>query len=165
LTVPEVRCVLLAMAEPDEEKRVFQLRWSVWRRTHQAVAARCKKASRAAKRALGQERASGSDAGEPKLTAIAPEEAPLTDEEWEMVEPLIPQRPPAGRTYNDHRTVLGGILWVARTGSSWREMPEEYGKWETAYRRYELWLKQGLWQCILQALREESLPGPATRKP
>ena len=82
-----------------------------------------------------------------------------------MVEPLIPQRPPAGRTYNDHRTVLGGILWVARTGSSWREMPEEYGKWETAYRRYELWLKQGLWQCILQALREESLPGPATRKP
>ena len=157
--------MLLAMAEPDEEKRVFQLRWSGWRRTHQAVAARCKKASRAAKRAFGQERASGSDAGEPKLTAIAPEEAPLTDEEWEMVEPLIPQRPPAGRTYNDHKTVLGGILWVARTGSSWREMPEEYGKWETAYRRYELWLKQGLWQCILQALREESLPGPATRKP
>ena len=157
--------MLLAMAEPDEEKRVFQLGWSVWRRAHQAVATRCKKVSRAAKRALGQERASGSDAGEPKLTAIAPEEAPLTDEEWEMVEPLIPQRSPAGRTYNDHRTVLGGILWVARTGSSWREMPEEFGKWETAYRRFELWLKQGLWQCILQALRVESLPGPATRKP
>ena len=165
MTVPEVRCVLLAMAEPDEEKRAFQLGWSVWRRAHQAVAARCKKASRAAKRALGQERPSGSDAGESKLTAIAPEEAPLTDEEWEMVEPLIPQRPPTGRTYNDHRTVLGGILWVARTGSSWREMPEEFGKWETAYRRYELWLKQGLWQRILQALGEESLPGPATRKP
>jgi putative transposase of IS4/5 family DUF4096 len=110
--------VLLAMAEPDEEKRVFQLGWSVWRRAHQAVAARCKKASRATKRALGRERPSGSDAGEPRTTAIAPEEAPLTDEEWEMVEPLIPQRPPAGRTYNDHRTVLGGILWVARTGSS-----------------------------------------------
>jgi hypothetical protein len=120
--------VLLAMAEPDEEKRVFQLGWSVWRRAHQAVAARCKKASRATKRALGRERPSGSDAGEPRTTAIAPEEAPLTDEEWEMVEPLIPQRPPAGRTYNDHRTVLGGILWVARTGSSWREMPEEFGK-------------------------------------
>ena len=116
--------MLLAMAEPDEEKRVFQLGWSVWRRAHQAVAARCKKASRATKRALSRERPSGSDAGEPRTTAIAPEEAPLTDEEWEMVEPLIPQRPPAGRTYNDHRTVLGGIQWVARTGSSWREMPE-----------------------------------------
>ena len=157
--------VLLAMAEPDEEKRVFQLGWSVWRRAHQAVAARCKKASRATKRALSRERRpSGSDAGEPRTTAIAPEEAPLTDEEWEMVEPLIPQRPPAGRTYNDHRTVLGGIQWVARTGSSWREMPEEFGKWETAYRRYELWLKQGLWQRILAALGEEALPGPATKE-
>jgi hypothetical protein len=164
LTVPEVRCVLLAIAEPDEEKRVFQLGWSVWRRAHQAVAARCKKASRAAKRALSRERLSGSDAGGPKRTAIAPEEAPLTDEEWEMVEPLIPQRPPAGRTYNDHRTVLGGILWVARTGSSWREMPEEFGKCETAYRRYELWLEKGLWQRILEALGEESLPGPATKE-
>ncbi len=164
MTVPEVRCVLLAMAEPDEEKRGFQLGWSVWRRAHQAVAARCKKASRAAKRALGQKRPSGSDAGEPKPTAIAPEEAPLTDEEWEMVEPLIPQRPPAGRTYNDHRTVLGGILWVARTGSSWREMPEEFGKWETAYRRYELWLRRGLWERILRALGEEGLLEPTTTK-
>src|SRR3712207_2056360 len=156
--------VLLAMAEPDEEKRVFQLGWSVWGRAHQAVAARCKKASRPTKRALSRERPSRSDAGEPRTTAIAPEEARLTDEEWEMAEPLIPQRPPAGRTYNDHRTVLGGILWVARTGSSWREMPEEFGKWETAYRRYELWLKQGLWQRILAALGEEALPGPATKE-
>ncbi len=75
---------------------------------------------------------------------LSPEGAPLTDKEWEIVEPLIPHKPPLGRPYHDHRTVLGGILWVARTGSSWREMPEEYGKWETAYRRYELWLKQGL---------------------
>ena len=67
--------------------------------------------------------------------------------------------------YNDHGTVLGGIIWVARTGSSWREMPEEFGKWESAYRRYELWLRQGLWQLILQALGEEALPGPATKEP
>jgi transposase len=46
-------------------------------------------------------------------------------------------------TWGDHRAVLGGILWVARTGSSWREMPEEYGKWESAYRRHELWVTQG----------------------
>jgi hypothetical protein len=157
--------VLLAMAEPEEEKRAFRLGWSVYRRAHQAVAKRCKKASRAAKRALSRERLSGSDVGGgPKITAIAPEGAPLTDEEWEMVEPLIPQRPPAGRRYHDHRKVLGGILWVARTGSSWREMPEEFGKWETAYRRYELWLEQGLWQRILEALGEESLPGPVTKE-
>ena len=40
-------------------------------------------------------------------------------------------------------------------------MPEEFGKWETSYRRYELWEKQGLWQRILEALGEESLPGPS----
>jgi transposase len=61
--------------------------------------------------------------------------------------------------------VLGGILWVARTGSSWREMPEKYGKWETAYRRHELWIKQGLWQRILRVLGEEDLPGPAAKEP
>jgi len=77
---------------------------------------------------------------------------------------LPPQRGGVGRPPNDHRIVLGGILWVARTGSSWREMPEEYGKWETAYRRHELWLEQGLWQCILRGLGEEDLPGPATKQ-
>ena len=62
-----------------------------------------------------------------------------------MVEPLGAQAAHAGRPYNDHRTVVNGVgHGVARTGSSWREMPEEFGKWESAYRRYELWLGQGL---------------------
>ncbi len=153
------------MAELDEEKRAFRLGWSSWRRAHQeAVAARCKKASRAAKRALGREGPS-QDGGKLKTTTLSPEGNPLSDEEWEMIEPLIPHKPPAGRPYHDHRKVLSGMLWVARTGSSWREMPEEYGKWETAYRRYELWLKQGLWRQILEALDENLLPGPATSKP
>lgn len=151
---------MLAMAEAEEEKRAFQLGWSTWRRAHQAVAARCRKAALSAKRALGREGSSEDHMG-PKVVALSPEGAPLTDGEWEVLDPLIPHKPPAGRPYNEHRTVLGGILWVARTGSSWREMPEEFGKWETAYRRYELWLKQGLWQRILQALGEEALPGPA----
>ena len=86
---------------------------------------------------------------------LFPDGAPLTDKAWEIVEPLIPRKPPAGRPYHDHRKVLGGIPWVMRTGSSWREMPEEFGKWETAYRHYELWLRQGLWERILRALGEE----------
>lgn len=151
------------MAEPEEEKRAFRLGWSTWRRAHQAVAARYRKASRAAKRAFCGESALEDRTG-PHATILSPEEAPLTDAEWELVKPLIPQRPPAGRRYHDHRQVLGGILWVARTSSSWREMPEEFGKWETAYRRYELWVKQGLWPRILRALGEEELPGPATKK-
>ncbi|CAA9445624.1 MAG: hypothetical protein AVDCRST_MAG01-01-4050 [uncultured Rubrobacteraceae bacterium] len=153
-TVPEARRLVLAMAEP-EERRGFLLGWSAWRRAHQAVAAR----SRAARRALGR--------GAPlKAATIPSEEAKLTEEQWASVRRLLPpQRGGVGRPPNDHRVVLGGILWVARTGSSWREMPEEYGKWETAYRRHELWVKQGFWPRLLRALGEEDLPGPATKEP
>ncbi|HEV8044647.1 MAG TPA: transposase [Rubrobacter sp.] len=154
-----MRRLVLAMTEPEGRRR-FLLVWSAWRRAHQAVAARCRGAKRAAKRALGR-------GGPPEIASIAPEEASLTDEQWALVRPLLPlQRGGIGRPPLAHRAVLGGILWVARTGSSWREMPEEeYGKWETAYRRHELWAKQGLWQRILRALGEEDLPGPATKKP
>ena len=65
---------MLAMAEPKGRRR-FLLRWSAWRRAHQAVAARCRSARGAARRALDIE-------GPLKSTAIAPEEAHLTDEQW-----------------------------------------------------------------------------------
>lgn len=129
------------------------------------MATRCRRsqASLAAKRAAV---ATPGKEVPPEAVVIAPEEAHLTDEQWALVCPLLPPKEGGiGRPRNDHRTVLGGILWVARTGSSWREMPEEYGKWESAYRRHELWAKQGLWQRILRALGEEDLPGPATKEP
>jgi hypothetical protein len=162
--VPEVRRLVLAMAEPVAEQRNFRFGWSVWRRAHQAVVARCKKASRGARHVLLRGEASFRERPGPKVSALSPEGEPLTDEEWRIVEPLVPHKPPAGRSYHDHRTVLGGILWVTRTGSSWREMPEEFGKWETAYRRYELWVKQGLWRRVLRALGEEGLPGATTKE-
>jgi hypothetical protein len=156
--VPEARKLVLAAAAP-EGRRGFLLGWSAWRRAHQAVATRCRAAKRAARHAFGRE-------GPPETATIAPEEARLTDEQWALVRPLLPpQRGGIGRPPNEHRAVLGGILWVARTSSSWREMPQKYGKWETAYRRHELWFEQGLWQRILRALGEEDLPGPATKKP
>jgi hypothetical protein len=159
--VSEARKLILAMDAPKRRRR-FLLGWSVWRRAHQAVAARCRKASLAAKRAA---RTTAGKEGPLEAVTIAPEEAHLTDEQWALVSPLLPpQRGEIGRPPHDHREVLGGILWVARTGSSWREMPEEFGKWEKAYRRYELWLKQGLWQRILEALGEGALPGPATEE-
>jgi hypothetical protein len=160
--VPEARKLVLAMAAPKKRRR-FLLEWSVWRRAHQAVAKRCRKAGLAAKRAA---RATAGREGPPKAVTIASEEARLTDEQWVLLRSLLrPQRDRIGRPPNDHRMVLSGILWVARTGSSWREMPEEYGKWERAYRRYELWVKQGLWQRILQTLGEEDVPGPAIKEP
>jgi hypothetical protein len=102
---------------------------------------------------------------QPQAITISPEEAKLTDEQWASVRPLLAsQKGQVGTTPHDHREVLGGMLWVARSGSSWREMPEEFGNWERAYRRHELWVKQGLWGRVLRALGEEDPPGPATKE-
>ena len=138
----------------DEERRAFRFGWSVWRRAHQAIAARCHAARRARKRD-----------GPPTVEAVAPPatgRAELTDGEWELVRALLPpQRPPVGRPRHDHRTVLGGILWVVRTRASWRDLPLEFGKWETAYRRYRLWRDTGLWQIIAAALAMDGAHEPS----
>jgi transposase len=82
-------------------------------------------------------------------------ETGLTDGEWHRVASLLPpQKPTTGRPRHDHRTVLAGILWVVRSGASWRAMPQEYGKWETAYKRNQLWRATGLWPRILAALTQ-----------
>ena len=57
-----------------------------------------------------------------------------------------------GAAAHDHRTILSGILTVVGTELSWREIPEEYGKWETAYKRYRLWCDEGRWPRIVAAL-------------
>jgi len=52
----------------------------------------------------------------------------LTDAQWERLRPLLPpQKPHIGRPAKDHRTILNGILWILRTGSQWRALPERYG--------------------------------------
>jgi len=109
-------------------------------------------------------RSSGADPPEAREAPVAPAlvHRPLTDAEWQRVLPVLPpQRPPIGRPRHDHRTILTGILSVLLSGTSWREMPREYGKWETAYRRYRLWQDEGRWPRILEALG----PAGAARPP
>ena len=142
--MPEVRRLVLVMGEAAEQ-RPFRLAWSRWRRGHQAVAAGC----HAARRALRVVPSPSSRAAPPPTAT----EAGLTDAEWRLIQPLLPpQKPTTGRPRHDHRIVLAGILWVVRSKASWRAMPTEYGKWETAYQRYRLWCATGLWPRILQAL-------------
>jgi hypothetical protein len=149
LTVPEVRRLVLAMGEAAEQQP-FRLGWSRWRRAHQAVAARCHAVRRARR-----------DAALPPARAAPPStsaDARLTNAEWRCLEHILPpQKPPTGRPRHDHRTVLGGILWVVRSRASWRAMPTVYGKWETAYQRYRLWCANGLWPRILIALAQEGI--------
>jgi transposase len=81
----------------------------------------------------------------------------LTDAQWERLHPLLPpQKPRTGRPAYDHRTVLDGILWILRTGSPWRALPERYGSWKTVSSRFYRWQKAGVWDRILVALQQKA---------
>jgi transposase len=78
----------------------------------------------------------------------------LTDEQWERLEPLLPpQKPHTGRPAEDHRRILSGILWIHRTGAPWRDLPGEYGPWQTVATRFYRWVKARLWDRILATLQ------------
>jgi transposase len=73
----------------------------------------------------------------------------LTDEEWELIADVFPEPAATGRPRRDARAVLDGILWVLRTGSPWRDLPEEFGPWQTAWRMFDQWNAEGLLAEIL----------------
>ena len=77
----------------------------------------------------------------------------LSDAEWSFFQPfLIETGPKRGRPPNDHRRVLDGIFWIARTGAPWRDLPEDFGKWSSVYRQFLRWTRAGLWDLLLEAL-------------
>ena len=140
--MPEVRRLLLALADRGEA-RAHHLRWSRGRRAHQARANRC----HAARRTRAQPETPGP-------LRVPPALVELSAAEWARLAPLLPpRRPHVGRPRNDHRAVLGGILWVLRNRASWRDMPERFGNYSTAYKRYRLWSDRGLWERLLRVLR------------
>lgn len=79
----------------------------------------------------------------------------LTDEQWEKLEPLLPPRKPhTGRTNNDHRPLINGILWILRTGAPWDDLPQRYGSRGTVSSRYYRWRKAGVWDRIFAAVQQ-----------
>lgn len=79
----------------------------------------------------------------------------LTDEEWGLIEDLLPPAPgptAKGRRWRDHRQVIDGIFWVLRSGSSWRDLPERYGPWQTCYDRFVRWRRDGTFARMLARL-------------
>lgn len=77
----------------------------------------------------------------------------LTDEAWELISDLFPEPAATGRPRRDPRQVLDGILWILRTGSPWRDLPEEFGTWKTAWRMFDRWTSDGTLDAILDRLR------------
>lgn len=75
----------------------------------------------------------------------------LTDFEWKVIEPLLPNKP-RGVARVDDRRVLNGIFWVLRAGAPWRDLPERYGPYTTAYNRFNRWRKAGVWDRLMDAV-------------
>ena len=79
----------------------------------------------------------------------------MKDPEWAFFEQFIfAIRGRGGRRASNHRLVLDGVFWVARTGAQWRDLPEEFGKWSSVYRQFRRWTLAGLWELILETLNE-----------
>ena len=76
----------------------------------------------------------------------------LPDAGWELIKDLVSPEQKMGRPRSDDRLVLNGIFWVLNSGAHWRDMPERYGRWETIYGRYRRWVREGLFERILQRL-------------
>jgi transposase len=81
----------------------------------------------------------------------------LSDAEWSVIRPLLPNKP-RGVARVDDRRVINGIFYVLRTGSPWRDLPERYGPYTTVYNRFNRWAKDGVWVKVFEALAARS-PG------
>ena len=81
----------------------------------------------------------------------------LTDTEWEKLQQLLSKKTgKSGRPCRDLRQTLSGIKWVLNTGSSWRAMPEEFGKWNSVYRYFCRLDEKGDLEAILNELTKDA---------
>src|SRR5919205_1308272 len=79
----------------------------------------------------------------------------LSEAEWRLIEPLLPNKP-RGVARVDDRRVINGIFYVLRTGSPWRDLPERYGPYTTVYNRFNRWARKGVWLAVFEALAARS---------
>lgn len=78
----------------------------------------------------------------------------LSDEEWELIVPHIPKATGRGGRLKDPRKMLNGMFWVLRSGTSWRDLPERYGPWQTIYHWFNRWRRDGTLRYMAETLAD-----------
>lgn len=77
----------------------------------------------------------------------------LRDDQWNQIKDLLPgKKSDPGRTAKNNRLFVDAVLWIARTGAHWRELPETFGDWNSVFQRYNRWSKAGVWERLFRAL-------------
>ena len=83
--------------------------------------------------------------------------AVLSDAQWERMSELLPSsKGLVGRPFRDHRQVVEGIVYRYRTGIAWRDLPEEFGPWQTVWKRHRRFSLDGTWDKLLTRLLAEA---------
>jgi transposase len=77
----------------------------------------------------------------------------LTDEQWQVIQGLLPASGVKGRPRVDDRRVINGMLFKAKTGIAWRDLPERYGPWKTVYNRFWRWSRNGTLTMLVKRVK------------
>lgn len=81
----------------------------------------------------------------------------LREDQWKRIEGMLPGKASdPGRTAANNRLFVEAILWIARTGSPWRDLPEEFGPWNSVYKRFSRWSNDGIWHRVFGELCEDA---------
>ena len=92
---------------------------------------------------------------EETMTSLKLYDCDLSDQEWAILEPLIPSAKAGGRPRSvDMRQILNGIFYLLRSGCAWRLVPHDYPAWSTIYDYFRKWRNAGVWEQIVTTLRE-----------
>ena len=80
----------------------------------------------------------------------------LRDDQWERIRDLLPGREGhVGVTAKDNRRFVEAVLWIARTGAPWRDLPGAFGNWNSQFRRFARWAKRGVWERLFAAMADD----------
>jgi len=81
----------------------------------------------------------------------------LSDEAWDRIEPLLPSSAGLrGGRWRNHRQVIEAIAWRYRTGAPWRDLPEEFGPFQTIWKRHDRWSRDGTWERLVTAVQSDA---------
>lgn len=81
----------------------------------------------------------------------------LSDSQWDRIKDFLPDNGQRGGQWKDHRLMIDGILWALADGGRWRNLPTEFGPWQSVYDRFRRWVRTGLWDKILRRLQARKI--------